>query len=131
MFTFAFQTVVKEGQNESLLSQRVKSFMTEGAASTRRALYVILYILAFEEHKNLWVFAKPLLPTMLVNEKFIDDVKKELLAMELNEEVRTRLNDGMQMLMEGIERSLEQKNKDLFQNNFNKVKRSLMRDSEN
>ena len=131
MFTFAFQTVVKEGQNESLLSQRVKSFMTEGAASTRRALYVILYILAFEEHKNLWVFAKPLLPTMLVNEKFIDEVKKELLAMELNEEVRTRLNDGMQMLMEGIERSLEQKNKDLFQNNFNKVKRSLMRDSEN
>ena len=95
--------------------------MTEGAASTRRALYVILYILAFEEHKNLWVFAKPLLPTMLVNEKFIDEVKKELLAMELNEEVRTRLNDGMQMLMEGIERSLEQKNKDLFQNNFNKV----------
>ena len=105
--------------------------MTDGAASTRRALYVILYILAFEEHKNLWVFAKPLLPTMLVNEKFIEDVKKELLAMEPNEEVRTRLNEGMQMLMEGIERSLEQKNKDLFQNNFNKIKRSLMRDSEN
>ena len=55
----------------------------------------MLYILAFEEHKHLWVFTKPLLPTMLVNEKYIESVKAQLMEVAPSEDVRSRLDEGL------------------------------------
>ena len=77
----------------------------------QQLLASVLNAVMFEDCKNLWSMSRPLLPLILLNENYYQQLKQETIAMQA-ENRQQAIARCFTMLMEDVERNLALKNRD-------------------
>lgn len=94
----------------------------------KEILKTLLTTVIYEEHKVIWVFQKPLFPTIVINGKEAYElVKSELYQNEPNPELQEKIRTELEQLCEDIEFSLDKHNREKFSSNFSRFKNSLVK----
>ena len=65
----------------------------------KEILKTLLTTVIYEEHKVIWVFQKPLFPTIVINGKEdYESVKNQILANEPNIDLRNKIGEELGLL---------------------------------
>ena len=84
----------------------------------------ILNTVMFEECRNQWSMSRPLLSLILIDPEYFQRFQKRIIELQPSE-LRTRMEKSFEQLMEGIEQSVNVRNKDKFTQNLNALRRDL------
>ena len=110
------------------LSDKIKNLLNKENAIFRIILKTLLTTVIYEEHKIIWVFQKPLFPTIIINGKEdFEVVKSEIIMAESNPELAEKIKTELESLWENVELILDKYNKEAFNSNFTKFKNSLIK----
>ena len=108
----------------------------------KEILKTLLTTVIYEEHKVIWVFQKPLFPTIVINGKDnYELVKAEILQNEFNDDLRKKIDEELELLSENIfvnqtmsgtpdpeeTLTLSKYNKEKFSSNFSRFKNNLVK----
>jgi len=87
-------------------------------------LSTVLNIVMFEDCKNQWSMSRPLLGLILLNEKYFQELQRNVIAMQPVEK-QEDMAQCFRNLMEGVEPSLITKNRDRFTQNLSIFRREV------
>ena len=74
------------------LQSEIANLLAVEGSIFKEILKTLLTTVIYEEHRIIWVFQKPLFPTIILNGKDnYEAVKRELLENEPNEELRNKI----------------------------------------
>ena len=110
------------------ISDKIKNLLKKEESIFRTILKSLLTTVIYEEHKVIWVFQKPLFPTIIINgnEEF-EIVKSEIWEAENNPELREKIKTELNMLWDNIELVLDKYHKEAFNSNFTRFKNALIK----
>ena len=77
----------------------------------QQMLSTVLNIIMFEDCRNQWSMSRPLLGLILLNEKYFEDLRDQLIQSQPSAK-QANMATWFKNLMEGIERNLLIKNRD-------------------
>ena len=80
-------------------------------------LRTLFEIIVFEDCSNQWSLSRPMLSLILLNEPVFAELKVQIVAVQPAER-QQRLAQCFERLMEGVNRTLESKNRDKFTQNL-------------
>lgn len=90
----------------------------------QQMLSTVLNIVMFEDCKNQWSMSRPLLGLILLNEKYFQELQRNVIAMQPVEK-QEDMAQCFRNLMEGVEPSLITKNRDRFTQNLSIFRREV------
>ncbi|KAL9983973.1 hypothetical protein ACROYT_G006223 [Oculina patagonica] len=90
----------------------------------QQMLSTVLNIVMFEDCKNQWSMSRPLLGLILLNEKYFQELQRNVIAMQPPEK-QEDMAQCFRNLMEGVEPSLITKNRDRFTQNLSIFRREV------
>lgn len=92
-----FCTILYSSRNK--LSDKISSLLSIEGAIFKEILKTLLTTVIYEEHKVIWVFQKPLFPTIVINGKEdYEAVKNEILQNEPNDDLRKKIAEELDNL---------------------------------
>lgn len=110
------------------LGDKITDLLNLEGSIFKEILKTLLTTVIYEEHKVIWVFQKPLFPTIVINGKEdYEVVKNGILENEPNTELRQKILEELDALWENIELSLDKYNREKFSSNFSRFKNSLVK----
>ncbi|KCV72164.1 hypothetical protein H696_01566 [Fonticula alba] len=92
-------------------------FSTERPELLQYIIVQLLQTLIFQDSHIFWSLSRPLLPLVLLYEKFFSDLTQELIEYQ-TPALQPTLKEAFDCLMNGVERSLSVKNRDRFVHNI-------------
>lgn len=90
----------------------------------QQMLSTVLNIVMFEDCKNQWSMSRPLLGLILLNEKYFQELQRNVIAMQPPEK-QEDMAQCFRNLMDGVEPSLITKNRDRFTQNLSIFRREV------
>eukprot|EP01012_Entosiphon_sulcatum_P048196 TRINITY_DN6640_c0_g3_i3.p1 TRINITY_DN6640_c0_g3~~TRINITY_DN6640_c0_g3_i3.p1 ORF type:complete len:1077 (+),score=296.35 TRINITY_DN6640_c0_g3_i3:284-3514(+) len=106
-----------QSQKNSQYAARLNQHIGQDPDLFPRVLNSIFNVVLFEECANQWSMSRPMLPLILINPNFYNDYKGKLIG-SLPPERQMKMAEAFEKLMEGIEKTLEPKNRDKFTQNL-------------
>jgi hypothetical protein len=90
-------------------------------------IYESVFEVIFTQEANyLWTFSKVLLGLAVINEEKFEQIKNfSIEKLPYPEETKSSIRSTANNLLEGVKKSLDTQNKDIFLKNFNKLKQIL------
>ena len=81
------------------LKSNIEALLNVEGTIFMQILKTLLTTVIYEEHKIIWVFQKPLFPTIVINGKEnYEAVKQEILQNEPNDELRSKIQEELNLL---------------------------------
>ncbi|VDM45504.1 unnamed protein product [Toxocara canis] len=111
-----------EGENCIRALEAQPTLLSE--ASSEIVLAVMLNAVIFDDVKCQWSMSRPLLGLILLQEEFFQQWKMDLINQQPVEK-RVMFEESFAGLMDGIERNLNTRNKDVFTQNLTIFRRSM------
>ena len=110
------------------LADKIGDLISAEASIFRDVLKTLLTTVIYEEHKVIWVFQKPLFPTIIINGKEdFEAVKEEILAAENNKELRNKIKTELDLLWDNVDFRHDKYNREKFSSNFSRFKNNLVK----
>ena len=81
------------------MQTEISNLLSIEASIFRQILKTLLTTVIYEEHKVIWVFQKPLFPTIILNgREDYEAVKNDILMNEPNMDLRDKINEELTQL---------------------------------
>ncbi|CAI2369585.1 unnamed protein product [Moneuplotes crassus] len=128
--------------SRNILLKEIEEILKIEEPIFKEILKTLLTTVIYEEHKVIWVFQKPLFPTIVLNgRENYEIVKNEIISNETSPELRSKIDEELSQLCNDVfidssidyehgspnEISLSKANKDKFTTNFSRFKNSLIK----
>lgn len=118
--------IIKKSRRNTPERHSISSVLSEQPNELSELLEQILEIVLTENSNFMWSLSKPLLGMIILNEGSYENIKNFAIARVTNSpELRSQLNCALNSLMEGITRSLDQKNREHFGKRFTELLQTI------
>ena len=115
IFSWTFKLSKKRDQN--LAYQMIGKHFAEIRSLLQVIMNTLFNLVVFEQATHHWALARPIFSLMLIDESFFATYKQQLSSTQ-SPEVQGRLAQSFAELMEGVQPSLEAKNREKFSQNL-------------
>ncbi|XP_069755026.1 ran-binding protein 17-like isoform X2 [Narcine bancroftii] len=115
--TLTLRQVAQEGE-------QLMRTMQQNPQHLQQMLSILMNCIIFEDCRNQWSMSRPLLGLILLNKKYFDEFRSNLITSQ-DPEQQEALNACFGKLMEGVDQSLLIKNRDRFTQNVSVFKREV------
>ena len=110
------------------LSKPIQNLLKSEHTIFKEILKILLKTVIYEEHKMIWVFQKPLYPTVVINGKEdYEDIKNDIIHNEHDQSLREKIAYELEHLTMGIDFTIDKINREKFNSNFSKFKNALLK----
>ncbi|KAL3864345.1 hypothetical protein ACJMK2_006036 [Sinanodonta woodiana] len=126
IITYLFKrlTTKKKKPNVSSDSEAFLRILELHPEILQQMLQTVLNIIMFEDCRNQWSMSRPLLGLILLNEEYFNKLRESIISSQSSDKQQTMVQ-CFESLMDGIERSLQTKNRDRFTQNLSLFRRDV------
>ncbi|CAG9327538.1 unnamed protein product [Blepharisma stoltei] len=124
--TYMCEFIIKTSQKDNNDSQAINRVFNDFPGCLSELLTAVLEVVLNEDSNYMWSLSKPLLGLIIINENSFEQIKNYVISgASSNLETQQSLNASLSKLMNGVSRSMDQKNRDRFSKNFTEMRQAI------